>query len=61
MLGEEGNQSTVKMINIFKEGEFLGNENVVNRTQMLSIFGKANTARVWHDRHTKSARLASSQ
>ena len=34
------------MVDIFKKRKFLGNENIIDCAQMLSVFGKPNTARV---------------
>ena len=54
MLGGDREHSTVKMVDIFKERKLLGDKNVIDSTQMLSILGKTDTARVGNDRNPKS-------
>jgi hypothetical protein len=54
ILGGDSEHSTVKMVDVFKKRKLLGDENVIDSTQMLSILGKTDTARVGNDRNPKS-------
>jgi hypothetical protein len=47
----------MKVVNIFKHRKFLGDKNIINGAEMLSILGKADAARVRDDRHTESTMI----